>query len=119
MNLRDYRIGGSATGQGRQNETETRAIGESRGGTTWFEPYRAPLQGVVNVNGEDVPVLIERPGDLPGASDVLSVIDGEGNIRTVKAEHCRVTAIPVTGGAYLPLQQALQAGRNITPFSRV
>jgi hypothetical protein len=72
------------------------------------------MKGVVDVQGEEVPVLIERPGDNPAASDVVSCIDVEGNIRTVKIAHIRVTDVPnPSGGGYVPIGQALRQGHRV------
>ena len=100
MGLKDYRM-------------QLQSGSKSSVGATWAEPFRPPLRGVVDVNGESVPVIIERPGDLPGASDVLKVIDGEGTIKTVKEEHVRVTAVPQTQNEYLAPEEALSRARRL------
>ncbi len=73
------------------------------GRTTWFEPYRTPLQG--EVNGE--PVLVLQIGDRPGSSDVFKCIGRDGFTATVKEQHLRITAIASPVGTYLPVETAL------------
>jgi len=105
MGLENYRMRGQA-----QQEAQGISSTQREGGTTWFEPYRQPLQGKVTINGDEVEVLILQIGDQPGASDVFKCIDARTRFpQTVKAEHVRVTAIAAPAGAYLPLGAVLAA----------
>lgn len=105
--LKDYSL--EAQQQGQAGQQQPRSAGQFISqGTTWAQPFRQPLAGVVG----DEPVLILQVGDKPGASDVLLCIDRSGSIATVKAEHARITAIPVQGGTYMPLENALATARS-------
>jgi len=78
--------------------------GRDAGGTTWFEPYRQPLAGQIQIGGETVDVFVLQIGDKPGASDVFKCVDARNGLTaTVKAEHVRITAIAAPAGSYVPL----------------
>jgi hypothetical protein len=111
MSLREY--------QQQQSGTMERA---QRQGTTWFEPYRQPLQGVVTIGGQEVPVLVLQIGDQPGSSDVYKCIGVDGAPATVRERDLRITGISSSSvGAYLPVETALgmnsqqRFSRNLGP----
>ena len=100
--LENYRLDTHA-GSSSSTSRESASTYNPQRGTLWGEPYRTPMQGMVNVDGQDEPVLILQIGDQPGASDVLLCVGRDGILATVKRPHVRVTAIAAPGGAFLPI----------------
>lgn len=103
MSLREYQQ------QQEQQKQQNQGLGgpfQAPRGTTWFEPYRQPLQG--EVNGE--PVLVLQIGDQPGSSDVFKCIGRDGTMATVRERDLRITSIVSPAGAYLPVDTALGMG---------
>lgn len=108
MTLANYRFEPSNPSRERPEQFDTH-----NAGTSWGTPNRLPYLGVVNVQGQEVEVLIDRIGDKPGYSDVVFCIDKQtGEMRSVKAEHVRVTAIPLPNGTYLPIDSISPIGQR-------